>query len=109
MGDVQSFKSALGLYKPTTSRDVNDNLYRIAELKMRRSRERLNLVQHQIAFSRSGLRKLGLTDPTRDDHFDSGPMINEKEVLGDTQEWDPVFNDGKVDGVFVVAGESRCR
>ncbi|TFY80200.1 dyp-type peroxidase [Hericium alpestre] len=105
INDVQAFKAGLANYKPTSSKDLLDNLRDIARTKRDSAGNRIDIVQDQLALSRSGLDKLGLTDKTLDIHFDNGPMIKEKPILGDGRDWDPVFNDGKVDGVFLVAAE----
>lgn len=46
-----------------------------------------------------------------DPHFDQGPMRNEKHILGDRSDWDPVFDNKNkgVHGVILVTtkGESN--
>ncbi|TFY79001.1 dyp-type peroxidase [Hericium alpestre] len=108
INDVQAFKDALANYKPTTSQDVLRNLREIALSKRDAGGRHVDIIQHQIALSRSGLNKLDQTEATLDTHFDNGPMIKEKPILGDGRDWDPIFNDGKADGVFIVAaGDAR--
>lgn len=62
-----------------------------------------DIIQNQVAFSRAGLNKLGLTEALGDARFDGGSMRRDKEALGDQREWSDIFDPGTVDGVFILA------
>lgn len=105
--DADHFKRDLANYTPTTSKDVLDNLRQITDAKANAAQpsqvRRVQLWQTQIAFSRSGLDLLGQTQHTKDTHFDQGSMRKELKALGDGGPWDPLFADGIIHGVIIVA------
>ncbi|OSX60769.1 hypothetical protein POSPLADRAFT_1146641 [Postia placenta MAD-698-R-SB12] len=105
--DADHFKRDLANYTPTTSEDVLDNLRQITDAKANAAQpsqvRRVQLWQTQIAFSRSGLDLLGQTQHTKDTHFDQGSMRKELKALGDGGPWDPLFADGIIHGVIIVA------
>ena len=105
IGDVNSFKSALKNYTPTSSADTIRNLQTISAAKAQG--KYADIVQHQVAFSRSGLNKLGQTEDVVDPRFDGGSMRRDKEVLGDQLQWSDIFDSGTVDGVFIMAASGR--
>lgn len=88
-------------YQPTSSADVVNDLRSINSAK--ENGEIANVVQTQIAFSRSGLNKLGWLEAVGDIRFDGGSMRRDKETLGDGRQWDPIFDSGTVDGMFIIA------
>lgn len=127
--DVAAFKAALKLFNPTSSEDVKDHLGTINDAKgdaLARglaSTPRVDLKQYQIAFSRSGLYALGVQEDTGDARFDRRCMADDKQYLGDTEDWDPTFDkplfatdptngsvrndNGGLHGVITVAGSSE--
>jgi len=113
ISDQARFKTDLKSYKPTTSEDVVETLYKIEEAKRKaeelgESVKHVDTVQTQIAFSRTGLKVLGVEGETKDSRFDKGPMSLDKESLGDANDWDPVFANGIIHGVIVVATSGEC-
>ena len=107
ISDLAQFKKDLDTYRPyvTTSKQTVDNIKKIAD---RQGGEELDIVSTGIAFSKVGLKFMGVTYRLGDKHFDNGPMIKEKSQLGDTGKWDDVFNDGKVHGAILVTAGSEC-
>ena len=103
--DATKFKEALKEYEPTSSEQAFTNLEIISEAK---GRGRIaDIVQTQIAFSRAGLSKLGFDENVGDERFDGGSMRRDKSELGDGRQWDAIFDNGNVDGVFVIAAPSE--
>ena len=92
-------------YQPTSSEQAITNLEAISEAKGQG--KIADIVQTQIAFSRAGLNKLGFTGAVGDERFDGGSMRRDKSLLGDGRQWDRIFDDGTVDGVFVIAAPSE--
>ena len=92
-------------YQPTSSEQAITNLEAISEAKGQG--KIADIVQTQIAFSRAGLNKLGFTGAVGDERFDGGSMRREKSLLGYGRQWDRIFDDGTVDGVFVIAAPSE--
>ncbi|CAL1712074.1 unnamed protein product [Somion occarium] len=107
IGDVPKFKAALKNYTPTSSAGVIANLQTISKAKERG--EVVDIVQTQIAFSRSGLTKLGWTDAVGDVRFDGGSMRRDKEALGDQRQWSDIFDSGTVQGVFIIAAADAAK
>jgi hypothetical protein len=82
----------------------------------------VDLGQYQIAFSRTGLYYLGVSEDTGDVRFDKRCMSDDKKFLGDQRDWDPIFvkpnpdpkngsvhdDYGALHGVITVAGSSKC-
>ncbi|KAG1860920.1 hypothetical protein F4604DRAFT_1588240 [Suillus subluteus] len=124
INSVISFRTALQSFKPTTAEDVKDNLISIAMAKANAhepsSVPTVDIVQYQISFSRAGLYFLGVNEDTGDVRFDKRCMNDDKELIGDTRQWDPMFVKAKPDpvngsvrddtgalhGVITVAGSS---
>ncbi|KAG8942902.1 hypothetical protein FRC04_003302 [Tulasnella sp. 424] len=106
--DLPKFRSVLSNFTPTTSNDVIELLFQKMTKNPRKSDP---TAQVQIAFSKAGLRMLGVRDRIGDKYFDDGPMRKHKESLGDGLQWDEVFDRGGVHGCFVVSAEGRnaCR
>lgn len=73
----------------TSAEDTIDNIRKIHD----KSEDSENIVSTQIAFSKAGLEALDMYDAIGDPHFDQGSMRNEKYILGDRCDWDPVFDD----------------
>jgi len=90
----------------TSSSDTLENLAKICESKGRPNAPRVRLTQIQIAFSRAGLNRLG-EGPIGDAFFDGGPMRNYKDVIGSTLDWDDVFEERMIEGVFLVAASGE--
>ena len=86
----------------TSAEDTIDNIRKIHD----KSEDSKNIVSTQIAFSKAGLKVLGMHKPIGDPHFDEGPMRKEKDILGDMSDWDPVFDNAiknaGVHGVILV-------
>ncbi|KAG1807999.1 uncharacterized protein BJ212DRAFT_716478 [Suillus subaureus] len=124
INNVTSFRTALWSFKPTTAEDVKNNLISIAVAKANArdasSVPTVDIAQYQISFSRAGLYFLGVNEGTGDVRFDKRCMNDDKELIGDTKQWDPMFvkatpdpvngsvrNDtGALHGVITVAGSS---
>ncbi|KAG1840181.1 hypothetical protein DFJ58DRAFT_667317 [Suillus subalutaceus] len=124
INSVVSFRTALQSFKPTTAEDVKDNLISIAVAKANAhepsSVPTVDIAQYQISFSRAGLYFLGVNEDTGDVRFDKRCMNDDKELIGDTKQWDPMFVKAKSDpvngsvrddtgalhGVITVAGSS---
>lgn len=81
----------------------------------------VDIAQYQIAFTRMGLNFLGVSENTGDVRFDTRCMRDDKSFLGDTGQWDSIFdkipfdaangsvkNDtGALHGVITVAGSGE--
>jgi hypothetical protein len=93
------------LFHPTTSFDVLRNLSKICNAKAASPVHwnRVDLVQTQIAFSRAGLGLLGVKEDIQDRLFDRHSMRHDKDQLGDSCDWAPVFDKGTVHGVITIA------
>ncbi|KAI3611319.1 hypothetical protein WG66_002137 [Moniliophthora roreri] len=67
----------------------------------------LDIISSGIAFTKSGLKAMGIKKHLKEPHFDQGSLFNEKAKLGDQGQYDSVFDgDGKNDGVILLtAGE----
>lgn len=89
--DVPNFKTALGAFQPTTAADVVGHLRAICQEKLGND-QRLPIIFQQIAFSRAGLNLVGLTKQTGDKRFDVFCMRDNKDLLGDAMQWDPIFD-----------------
>lgn len=110
--DVKTFKANLAKFKPTSSFEVTEILKEInrAKEKARATGSRVqhvHAVQNQVAFTRLGMQKIGITEPTRDTIFDSGPMKKDRASLGDQGEWVKAFEDGTLHGVIMIAASSE--
>ncbi|KAJ8592464.1 hypothetical protein M405DRAFT_839870 [Rhizopogon salebrosus TDB-379] len=117
IGNVTQFRKDLATFKPTHGKQVYDNLVAIQQAKVQNAGW-IDVVQKQIAFSRSGLNVLGLTEKTGDDRFDVYSMRDNKQFLGDGLEWDSVFDkpnsdpvngtanvdEGAIHGIIGIAG-----
>ncbi|KAG2338001.1 Dyp-type peroxidase [Suillus weaverae] len=124
INDVTSFRTALQSFKPTTAEDVKNNLTSIAVAKANArdasSVPIVDIAQYQIAFSRTGMYFLGVNEDTGDVRFDKRCMSDDKQFLGDTTPWNPIFvkqnpdpvngsvrdDIGALHGVITVAGSS---
>ncbi|KAK2466538.1 hypothetical protein APHAL10511_001400 [Amanita phalloides] len=105
-GQVSTFKVALKKFEPTPSKDVSQLLHQISDAKegsTTLAESCISKRQWQIAFSRTGIILLGVTDGTGDMRFDSNPMISDKGFLGDHEEWDDPFKRGGLHGVISIA------
>ncbi|ESK95378.1 hypothetical protein Moror_3816 [Moniliophthora roreri MCA 2997] len=68
----------------------------------------LDIVSSGIAFTKAGLKAMGIEDQLKEPHFDQGSLFNEKSQLGDMREYDCVFNgDGRNDGVILLTAGER--
>jgi hypothetical protein len=109
--DVREFRKNLkGLdnlgITVTSATDACENLARICRSKTQPNARRVRLTQLQIAFSRAGLNKLG-EGPIGDEFFDKAPLRQYKDVIGSTLDWDDVFEDRMIEGVFLVAASGE--
>ncbi|KDN45326.1 hypothetical protein RSAG8_04913, partial [Rhizoctonia solani AG-8 WAC10335] len=111
--DAAKFKEALSNLKVTTTADVIEARKTIQEKKSQQSGGLVPLAFLNIAFSKKGLDALGITDDLGDEPFAQGQLDDAKD-LGDDgvteadgfhPSWETAFKH-RVDGVFVIAGES---
>ncbi|KAJ1300374.1 hypothetical protein OPQ81_005193 [Rhizoctonia solani] len=123
----EAFKLSLQNFKPTSSQDVKEELYRIGVEKRKakmagRKAEWIKFKQYQIAFSRTGLYILGINEDTGDARFDKRRMRDDRVFLGDQGKWDDLFDKPNFDekngsakdvddpnalhGVIIIAGDS---
>ncbi|KAH7908198.1 hypothetical protein BJ138DRAFT_390834 [Hygrophoropsis aurantiaca] len=92
-------------YKPTSTHDATQNLREIFRAKS--DDREVDIPMTQIAFSRLGLNALGVNEPTGDPRFDRGPMLQDKYILGDRSDWDPLFNDANTHGLITVCAKGK--
>jgi hypothetical protein len=109
--DVRNFRNDLKAMASqglefTAASDTLDNLARICENKKKPNAPRVRLTQLQIAFSRAGLNKLGV-GLIGDAYFDKASMREFKDEIGSTLDWDDVFEDRMIEGVFLVAASGE--
>lgn len=52
----------------------------------------VDTAQYQIAFTRMGLNFLGVSENIGDNRFDNRCMKDDKAYLGDTGQWDSIFD-----------------
>ncbi|KAF7354077.1 hypothetical protein MVEN_01095100 [Mycena venus] len=104
--DPSQFRSALATYKPTTAKETSDLLDAIAEQRNAGNYAKIDQYLTGIAFSLKGLKTLGLGS-TGDSRFDTRPMRQDKEYLGDGGQWDDVFEPASIHGVILVCGPSE--
>jgi hypothetical protein len=104
---VDQFRKDLTKYKPyiRSAKDTKENLDKIN--KKTANDPELDLVSSQIAFSRSGLGKLGIVDKLQDATFDAGSMQKVQYALGDRSKWDLVFEKANLDGVILIT--TKCQ
>ncbi|KAG8687219.1 hypothetical protein FRC11_007576 [Ceratobasidium sp. 423] len=115
--DSAKFRQALPKLKVTTTADVFKHRQDIKEAKVLQSKSLIPMALVNIAFSRQGINKLGITQLINPyealDPFETSQLAMARR-LGDpgTYEssgfqpyWEEVFK-SLVDGVFIVAGES---
>lgn len=62
----------------------------------------------QIAFTRLGLRTLGVSEATGDARLDAGAMRNDKPELGDGGPWDPIYDSKQIHGVLLICTKSKA-
>ena len=110
-------------FKPTHGKQVYENLVAIHEAKIKNAGTWVKVVQKQIAFSRSGLNILGLTERTGDNRFDVYSMRDNKAFLGDGMPWDSLFDkpnpdpvngtanvdEGAIHGLITIAGSGQLQ
>ncbi|CAE6479622.1 hypothetical protein ACGC1H_002442 [Rhizoctonia solani] len=110
--DAAKFKKALSKLKVTTTADVIEARKTIQEKKSQFG-GLVPLAFLNIAFSKRGLDALGITEDLGDEPFAKGQLVDAQD-LGDDgvaeadgfhPSWETAFKH-RVDGVFVVAGES---
>ncbi|CAE6486107.1 unnamed protein product [Rhizoctonia solani] len=110
--NAAKFKQALPKLKVTTTADVIEARKTIQEKKSQQA-GLIPLAFSNIAFSKKGLDALGITDNLGDQPFAGGQLADARN-LGDDgttgpSGFDPVWETAfkhRVDGVFVLAGES---
>lgn len=101
--DVATFWKDLDTYRPRTTSSA-ETARRIGMISENSSS--VAFVSHGLAFSKAGLRTLGIMDDLQDPHFDAGSMRQEKDILGDKSTWNKVFDDANVHGVFVITAKT---
>ena len=102
--DVSQFKKDLYLFAPkiTSSAQTVEN---IVDINNDRSKNH-DIVSYGIAFSRAGLKTMGINEPLRDIHFDQGSMVNEKTQLGDMSCYNRLFKTAdNTHGIILVTTE----
>ncbi|KAF8755087.1 hypothetical protein RHS01_05361 [Rhizoctonia solani] len=111
--DAVKFKSAIPTLKVTSTADVVEARKNIEDQKSRLGGGLVPLAFLNIAFSKSGLKELDITEDLGDQPFALG-QLRDAENLGDDgvteadgfhPSWEQAFKN-RVDGVLVVAGES---
>ncbi|CUA72642.1 Peroxidase 2 [Rhizoctonia solani] len=111
--DPAKFQKALVDLKVTTTADVIEARTTIQQKKSQQPGALIPLAFLNIAFSKKGLDALGITDDLGNQPFAQGQLDDAKD-LGDDgvtetdgfhPNWETAFKH-RVDGVFVVAGES---
>ncbi|KAL4068715.1 hypothetical protein V8B97DRAFT_1971347 [Scleroderma yunnanense] len=106
INDVPNFKAALADFQPTTAADVVKHLIAICQEKIGNN-QKLPIIFQQIAFSRAGLNLLGLAEKTGDERFDVFCMRDNKDLLGDTMQWDQIFDKPGFDPIYGTANVDR--
>ncbi|CAE6414103.1 unnamed protein product [Rhizoctonia solani] len=111
--DAAKFKKALSNLKVTSTADVIEARKTIQDKKSQQFGGLIPLAFLNIAFSKHGLDALGITEDLGDEPFAKGQLVDAQD-LGDDgvseadgfhPSWETAFKH-RVDGVFVVAGES---
>ncbi|CCO35465.1 Peroxidase 2 Short=MsP2 [Rhizoctonia solani AG-1 IB] len=110
--DAAKFKRSLATLKVTTTADVVKARKDIEETKSKEG-GLLSLAFLNIAFSKKGLDALGITEDLGDQPFALGQFKDAKDLgddgVTDAQGFHPLWEkafESRVDGVFVIAGES---
>ncbi|THH33434.1 heme-thiolate peroxidase [Antrodiella citrinella] len=114
--DVDSFRKQLALLVPkiTTADQVANDKDSIKKHKQSGGTDLLKISGLNIAFSQSGLTKLGITDDLGDAAFKEG-QFTDAQNLGDkgstsggvfTPDWIPTFRSA-VHGIIIIAGDSQ--
>ena len=106
ISDLTQFRKDLDTFAPiiTSSTQTAQDLEKIHT----QEEEDLDIVSYGIAFSKAGLKKLGVFAKLGDPHFDQGSLVNEKKLLGDMAEYDAVFaTNGNTHGVILVTAGSE--
>jgi hypothetical protein len=104
--DVTQFQKDLDTYTPkiTSSSRTAEDLNKIHH----KGGASLDIVSSGIAFTKAGLKMMGIKDSLEDPHFDQGSLFNEKKKLGDSGQYDKVFNgDGENHGVILLTAGSK--
>ncbi|GAB1527441.1 dye-decolorizing heme-containing peroxidase [Rhizoctonia solani] len=111
--DAVKFKSAIPTLKVTSTADVVEARKNIEDQKSQLGGGLVPLAFLNIAFSKSGLKELDITEDLGDQPFALG-QLRDAENLGDDgvteadgfhPSWEQAFKN-RVDGVLVIAGES---
>ncbi|CAE6424165.1 unnamed protein product [Rhizoctonia solani] len=117
ISDSAKFKQALPKLKVTTTADVFKHRQDIKEAKARQSNSLISMSLLNVAFSRKGINKLGITqlinpyealDPFETSQLAMARRLGDPgtyESSGFQPHWEEVFKNA-IDGVFIVAGES---
>ena len=104
--DVTQFQKDLDSYAPqiTSSAQTVQDLEKIDK----EGGTGLDIVSSGIAFTKAGLKTMGIKKSLKDPHFDQGSLFNEKKKLGDSGQYDDVFNgDGNNHGVILLTAGSE--
>ena len=115
---VHDFRVQLGKLLPliTTTTQATENWNQIAQHKAQSLPGLLEMSGVNIAFSRNGLKTMGINDEIGDKPFDDG-MLADAFNLGDkgtttgtnfTPDWVPAFKGGDIDGLILVSGDSHA-
>ncbi|KAI0338774.1 peroxidase TAP [Trametopsis cervina] len=96
INDAPTFKTALKAYVPTTVTSV-------ATLISPASSQPLAFVN--IAFSQTGLTKLGITDNLGDSQFAAGQYADAPSLGDDTGTWESAFKGTNIHGVFLIGSD----
>ncbi|KIK68735.1 hypothetical protein GYMLUDRAFT_68574 [Collybiopsis luxurians FD-317 M1] len=104
IANLASFRAALARFQPSNSYDTGSFVWELYQ--HRRSAFQAGVkpsiikrAGYQIAFTRMGMNFLGVRSPTGDTRFDKRAMRDDKGMLGDQAQWDPVFDKKNADPV----------
>ncbi|THU91463.1 Dyp-type peroxidase [Dendrothele bispora CBS 962.96] len=110
ISNVAQFQKDLDTYRPkiTNSSQTVKDLNEIHE----KGGADLDIVSSGIAFTKAGLKTMGIEHQLGDPHFDQGSLYNEKKELGDQRQYDSVFDgDGNNHGVILLTAgkQDTCK
>ncbi|KAK7463479.1 hypothetical protein VKT23_006828 [Stygiomarasmius scandens] len=104
--NVTQFQKDLDTYAPkiTSSAQTVKDLDEIDK----KGGATLDIVSSGIAFTKAGLKTIGIKNKLGDAHFDQGSLFNEKKKLGDQGQYDSVFDgDGNNHGVILLTAGKK--